>query len=289
MSLLSLLGSYGGSGGDDSSPIVSSSKDNDHDVIEIIDENSNNGSTITKSFSIVDYDHGDEDEVDSDRETHNGDNNNSSNSNNNNIINNTTTKVKIFSPTSSQSTNTTPTNSNNNGNLPTNTFPFVFPKSKSSVAFSLLPPPSETEPSVELQDKLSNFFEKKRKGASINQSIRLERTFRNPNILGEILKFYGIDDRSSCYPKEVFDPDHYDKEDYYDSIAETQKILENRRDSKRIDFTEPSSKTGQQVAKTTTATSNTSPNRNTDSGTGAVSFVEGLVARKTGGCCVLSI
>lgn len=52
-------------------------------------------------------------------------------------------------------------------------------------------------------------------GKRITAELRRMRAYKNPDFLQKMVDFFGIEDIGSCYPKEVFDPKGFPKEDYY--------------------------------------------------------------------------
>ncbi len=52
-------------------------------------------------------------------------------------------------------------------------------------------------------------------GKLFNEELKRMRAYKNPDFLQKMVEHFGIEDIGSCYPKEVFDPTHLPKEDYY--------------------------------------------------------------------------
>jgi len=52
-------------------------------------------------------------------------------------------------------------------------------------------------------------------GRQVTSELRKMRPYKNPDFLQKMVDFFGIEDTGSCYPKEVFDPKGFPKEDNY--------------------------------------------------------------------------
>ena len=53
------------------------------------------------------------------------------------------------------------------------------------------------------------------KKKNITTELRQVRAYKNPDFLQKMVKHFGVHDKGSCFPKDVFDPDALPKEDYY--------------------------------------------------------------------------
>lgn len=104
-----------------------------------------------------------------------------------------------------------------------------------------LPPPSKAKCSDELQRKINKFLEYKKAGKSFNAEVRNRKDYRNPDFLLHAVTYQEIDDKGSCFSKDVFDPHGYDPSDYYDRIEadmrrESERKEQERKKSQKIDF-----------------------------------------------------
>mmetsp|Transcript_23912 Transcript_23912/g.32889 ORF Transcript_23912/g.32889 Transcript_23912/m.32889 type:complete len:276 (-) Transcript_23912:244-1071(-) len=95
-----------------------------------------------------------------------------------------------------------------------------------------LRPQGETNP--DLQSKIVKYSELKTQGRVISTELRKSKGYRNPDFLTKIVEHFDINELLSHFPKDVFDPEGYPKEDYYDTLAEQQRrALEKRHAQKR--------------------------------------------------------
>uniref|UniRef100_A0A7S0WS14 SAP30-binding protein n=1 Tax=Pyramimonas obovata TaxID=1411642 RepID=A0A7S0WS14_9CHLO len=82
-----------------------------------------------------------------------------------------------------------------------------------------LPDKPEEACSEELQAKINKYLELKAQGRSINSELRKSKGYRNPDFLQKITKHFNIKELDSHFPKEVFDPEGYAEEDYFDKLV----------------------------------------------------------------------
>ncbi|KAK6917702.1 SAP30-binding protein [Dillenia turbinata] len=104
-----------------------------------------------------------------------------------------------------------------------------------------LPPPPTSRCSDELQEKINKFLAYKRAGKSFNAEVRNRKDYRNPDFLLHAVRYQDIDQIGSCFSKEVFDPNGYDKSDYYDEIEadmkrEMERKEQERKKSQKLEF-----------------------------------------------------
>ena len=50
---------------------------------------------------------------------------------------------------------------------------------------------------------------------NITNELRQVRDYKNPDFLQKMVKHFGVRDKGSCFPKDVFDPDALPREDFY--------------------------------------------------------------------------
>lgn len=70
-----------------------------------------------------------------------------------------------------------------------------------------LPPEPKGKCPQELQDKISNMYEKmKLNGMDMNRVIQDRKEFRNPSIYEKLIQFCDINELGTNYPPEIYDP-----------------------------------------------------------------------------------
>ncbi|GAA99239.1 uncharacterized protein L969DRAFT_93701 [Mixia osmundae IAM 14324] len=86
-------------------------------------------------------------------------------------------------------------------------------------------PSSSAEPVSEtLEAKLATFHELKSTGIHFNDTLVRNKAFRNPHILSKLVDFLNIDEKTSNFPKSVWDAQHgLPPEASASRIAEAQK------------------------------------------------------------------
>ncbi|XP_065077680.1 SAP30-binding protein [Ochlerotatus camptorhynchus] len=88
-----------------------------------------------------------------------------------------------------------------------------------------LPPEPKGKCSLELQEKISNLYEKMRNSnMDTNKIIQERKEFRNPSIYEKLIQFCDINELGTNYPPEIFDPSQWGKESYYEELAKAQKV-----------------------------------------------------------------
>jgi len=117
-------------------------------------------------------------------------------------------------------------------------------------------------PDPALVTKLNQFHSLKKDPQNprhFNDTLMSNRSFRNPHLYARMVDFIDVDERTTNFPKEIWDPDGVQEDWFADSIAEVQKVRyeqEGRTQSSgkrtQIDFT----------------SSSTSKNRNNDRSSG---------------------
>ncbi|RPD53149.1 HCNGP-domain-containing protein [Lentinus tigrinus ALCF2SS1-6] len=120
-------------------------------------------------------------------------------------------------------------------------------------------PPETTEPCDEsIKAKISTFLALKRDPQNprhFNDSLMANRAFRNPHLYAKLVEFVDVDERTTNFPKDMWDPLDVKEEWYADRIAEAQKAKSEatsaaQQSSKRarIDFASSSSSSSAQRA-----------------------------------------
>ncbi|TBU55339.1 HCNGP-like protein-domain-containing protein [Dichomitus squalens] len=88
-------------------------------------------------------------------------------------------------------------------------------------------PPEPTEPCDEaIKAKITNFLKLKRDPQNprhFNDSLMSNRAFRNPHLYTKLVEFVDVDERTTNFPKHIWDPLNVKEEWYADRIAEAQK------------------------------------------------------------------
>ncbi|KAJ8503150.1 hypothetical protein ONZ45_g11113 [Pleurotus djamor] len=88
-------------------------------------------------------------------------------------------------------------------------------------------PPESTEPcNPAIETKLAQFHSLKRDPSNpkhFNDSLMSNRSFRNPHLYAKLVEFVDVDERSTNFPKDMWDPDNMQDEWFADKIAEFQK------------------------------------------------------------------
>jgi len=108
-----------------------------------------------------------------------------------------------------------------------------------------IPPPSTEPCDPAIQAKLAQFAAIKRDTDNprhFNDSLMANRSFRNPHLYAQLVAFVDVDERTTNFPKDVWDPMDVPGEWFADSIAELQKKRSEQQgaaQAKRshIDFT----------------------------------------------------
>ncbi|THH17476.1 hypothetical protein EW146_g3345 [Bondarzewia mesenterica] len=113
-----------------------------------------------------------------------------------------------------------------------------------------IPPPSTEPYDPAIETKLAQFHALKRDPAQrrhFNDSLMSNRAFRNPHLYAKLVEFVDVDERTTNFPKDVWDPDDVHESWFADKIAEIQKKRSEQQDvaaapkRSKIDFTSASS------------------------------------------------
>jgi len=114
-----------------------------------------------------------------------------------------------------------------------------------------IPPETQQPCDPAIATKLAHFRELKRDPDNpkhFNDSLMSNRSFRNPHLYAKLVEFVDIDERTTNFPRDIWDPNDVRGEWFADNIAEHQKKRYEQQSaaqssSKRshIEFTTPSS------------------------------------------------
>jgi len=86
----------------------------------------------------------------------------------------------------------------------------------------------------DLQDKITNMYEKMKSGMDMNKAIQERKEFRNPSIYEKLIQYCDIDELATNYQPEIYDPLQWGKESYFEELAKVQKTeMERREKDKR--------------------------------------------------------
>lgn len=97
-----------------------------------------------------------------------------------------------------------------------------------------LPPEPKGKCPQELQDKITNMYEKMKSGMDMNKLIQERKEFRNPSIYEKLIQYCDIDELGTNYQPEIYDPLQWGKESFFEELAKVQKIeMEKREKDKR--------------------------------------------------------
>ncbi|EKM57961.1 uncharacterized protein PHACADRAFT_251887 [Phanerochaete carnosa HHB-10118-sp] len=78
----------------------------------------------------------------------------------------------------------------------------------------------------EIEAKLAQFHALKRDAVHpkhFNDSLMSNRSFRNPHLYAKLVEFVDVNERTTNFPKDIWDPDDVREEWFADRIAEYQK------------------------------------------------------------------
>ncbi|CAN9508949.1 unnamed protein product [Ophioblennius macclurei] len=129
-----------------------------------------------------------------------------------------------------------------------------------------IPPEPPGRCSSQLQEKIHKLYERKLHGDfDTNSHIQQKKEFRNPSIYETLIKFCGIDELGTNYPKDMFDPHGWSEDSYYEALAKAQKVemdkLEKaKKERTKIEFvtgTKKGTNASSTAASTTSSTTTT--------------------------------
>ncbi|KAI0764499.1 HCNGP-like protein-domain-containing protein [Trametes elegans] len=90
-----------------------------------------------------------------------------------------------------------------------------------------IPPEPETPCDEAIKAKITSFLALKRDPHNprhFNDSLMANRAFRNPHLYAKLVEFVDVDERTTNFPTDVWDPLDVKDEWYADRIAEAQKV-----------------------------------------------------------------
>ncbi|NXR41203.1 S30BP protein, partial [Zosterops hypoxanthus] len=121
-----------------------------------------------------------------------------------------------------------------------------------------IPPEPPGRCSNQLQDKIEKLYERKMKeGMDMNYIIQKKKEFRNPSIYEKLIQFCSIDEIGTNYPKEMFDPDSWSEDSYYEALAKAQNIEMDKLEKAKKEHTKIEFMTGTKKGTTSTASTTT--------------------------------
>ncbi|KAH9946856.1 HCNGP-domain-containing protein [Amylocystis lapponica] len=111
-------------------------------------------------------------------------------------------------------------------------------------------PSTSCDPVIEA--KLAEFLALKRDATNpkhFNDSLMSNRSFRNPHLYTKLVEFVDVDERTTNFPLDAWDPNDMRDEWYADRIAESQKGRSEQQTAaqgtkRTIDFAPPSGRQG---------------------------------------------
>ncbi|KAI9465882.1 HCNGP-like protein-domain-containing protein [Lactarius psammicola] len=120
-------------------------------------------------------------------------------------------------------------------------------------------PPASAEPcEPAIEAKLTQFHTLKRdpeQPKHFNDSLMSNRSFRNPHLYAKLVEFADVDERTTNFPREIWDPHDVQEEWFADKIAAHQKARSEQQESAqssnkraRIDFASATTSAPQRVS-----------------------------------------
>jgi len=122
-----------------------------------------------------------------------------------------------------------------------------------------IPPASVEHCEPAIQAKLAQFHTLKRdpeQPKHFNDSLMSNRSFRNPHLYAKLVEFADVDERTTNFPREIWDPHDVQEEWFADKLAANQKARSEQQESAqsssnkraRIDFTSVTTSASQRVS-----------------------------------------
>uniref|UniRef100_A0A7S0P3J8 HCNGP-like protein n=1 Tax=Calcidiscus leptoporus TaxID=127549 RepID=A0A7S0P3J8_9EUKA len=96
------------------------------------------------------------------------------------------------------------------------------------VAF-VIPSSPTAEMDPQAVAKFMALVSKTREGYSVNEHIRTAKSFRNPNILENLVTFFNVRECGTNYPAALYDPHAFSKDEYYDRLEDLRRKWEERQ------------------------------------------------------------
>ncbi|KAK7099079.1 hypothetical protein V1264_003271 [Littorina saxatilis] len=113
-----------------------------------------------------------------------------------------------------------------------------------------LPPEPTGKCTKDVQDKITDLYMKMREqGFDPNSTIQRLTSFRNPSIYEKLVQLHHIDEKGSNFPLDVYNPNMWTKESFYDELDKAQKKDMERREREKdrkakIEFISGTKKSG---------------------------------------------
>eukprot|EP01102_Stenamoeba_stenopodia_P015887 TRINITY_DN5486_c0_g1_i2.p1 TRINITY_DN5486_c0_g1~~TRINITY_DN5486_c0_g1_i2.p1 ORF type:complete len:300 (-),score=86.98 TRINITY_DN5486_c0_g1_i2:33-932(-) len=190
------------------------------------------GGGVRRTVSLVDYDHGEDEPIEEDEP------NEIQPEDNNKITNGNTSHHASPTPTHPESVIVISDIKETVQERPARIVPqriFDHP---------LLPPKPITPVDDELKKKIQNYNQLRKRGKFFNENFRKAKDFLNPDILERLVAHSNITEYGTQYPKELFDPESYDDDEFYDRLADRQSLYYEKKPKRStIEFTSPTEKT----------------------------------------------
>ncbi|NXB09962.1 S30BP protein, partial [Cnemophilus loriae] len=121
--------------------------------------------------------------------------------------------------------------------------------------------------SNQLQDKIEKLYERKmEEGMAMNYIIQRKKEFCNRSIYEKLIQFCSIDEIGTNYPQDMFDPDSWSEDLYYEALAKAQKTEMDKLDKTKKERTKIEFVTGTKKGTTTSAASTTTTTSSTTVG-----------------------
>lgn len=104
------------------------------------------------------------------------------------------------------------------------------------------------EPDAQMAEKVRRFLGAHARGADLKRSLRSSRDYRNPEFFLHMVRHLGIEQYSTCFDPEVYDPKALPPEDHLAAMRKAWAAEEERRRaaraaSQRVEFARPASQT----------------------------------------------
>ncbi|PVU98717.1 hypothetical protein BB559_001323 [Furculomyces boomerangus] len=87
-----------------------------------------------------------------------------------------------------------------------------------------------------LNEKFKHWLDLKKQGYHFNEQLQRNKNFRNPNIYTKFLEHLDIKETGTNFPKDIFDPDRFPDNIYYDKLNEQRTINEQKRVQEKQQF-----------------------------------------------------
>ncbi|EGO03629.1 hypothetical protein SERLA73DRAFT_130025 [Serpula lacrymans var. lacrymans S7.3] len=108
-----------------------------------------------------------------------------------------------------------------------------------------IPSESKTPCDVTIEAKLAQFHALKRDPTNpkhFNDSLMSNRSFHNPHLYAKLVEYVDVNERTTNFPKDTWDPNDVEPEWFANSIAEVQKARSEKASTSegkrsQIDFT----------------------------------------------------